>query len=107
MKWGHSIIVLWAHPHAQNLYSVYDVHITIDTLNIHTGNSDYIPTFDSFTFNNLSQEVFCLDVSIIDDLLIEGDETFLVCASSSQNVFFANDCATVNLTDNEGTVIIC
>ena len=77
--------------------------IDTDALNTHTGGSDYIATSGSFTFTDLSQEVFCLDVGIVDDLMIEGAETFLVCASSNRNVFFANECTTVNITDNEGT----
>lgn len=89
-----------------DFFCISTVKIDTDALNTHTGGSDYIATSGSFTFNNLSQEIFCLDVGIIDDLMIEGAETFLVCASSNQNVFFANDCTTVNITDNEGIIVI-
>ena len=46
--------------------------------------------------------MFCLDIGINDDQLVERTETFLVCATSDLNVQFTTDCASVNITDNDG-----
>lgn len=63
---------------------------------------------DSSTFNNVSARGFCLNVSIIDDPLVELlAEDFFVCASTDQlqapDIQFIPTCATVNITDNDGT----
>ena len=43
--------------------------------------------------------MFCLDVGIKDDQLVEMTETFLVCATSDVNVTV---CVSVNITDDDG-----
>ena len=67
-----------------------------------TAGSDYIATSDTFTFNDFSLQMFCLDIGINDDQLVEITETFLVCAKSDPNVRFTTDCASVNINDNDG-----
>jgi hypothetical protein len=61
---------------------------------------------DSFIFNDLSARGFCLNVSIINDELVEASEEFLVCASTDQlqapDILFLPTCATVNIVDNDG-----
>ena len=69
---------------------------------------DYISVSDSFTFNNVSARGFCLNVSIIDDPLVElSAEDFFVCASTDQlqalDIQFIPTCAAVNIADNDGT----
>ena len=66
---------------------------------LHAAEGDYVATTDTFTFNDLSLQMFCLDVGIKDDQLVEMTETFLVCATSDVNVTV---CVSVNITDNDG-----
>ena len=57
-------------------------------------------------FNDLSAGGFCLNVSIINDQLVEAPEDFFVCASTDQlqapDIQFISTCASVNITDNDG-----
>ena len=66
---------------------------------LHAAEGDYVATTDTFTFNDLSLQMFCLDVGIKDDQLVEMTETFLVCATSDVNVTV---CVSVNITDDDG-----
>ena len=67
---------------------------------------DYVPESDSFIFNDFSARGFCLNVSIIDDMLVEASEDFLVCASTDRlrapDILFIPTCASVNLVENDG-----
>lgn len=62
---------------------------------------------DAFTFNDLSAREFCLNISIIDDQLVEASEDFFICTSTDQfqalDIQFTPTCVSVNITDNDGT----
>lgn len=70
------------------------------------GGEDYVPVSGLFTFNDLSARGFCLNVSIVDDDLVEALEEFFVCASTDQlqapDIQFIPSCASVNIADNNG-----
>ena len=74
------------------------------TLYCHAEGVDYIATSGAFIFNDFSAGGFCLNVSIIDDQLVEVPEVFFVCASSdrAQDVQFTPTCVSVNVADNDG-----
>lgn len=57
---------------------------------------------DGFIFNDSSSRLFCLDVGISDDILVETMETFFVCASSDPSVQFTTTCVPVDIMDNDG-----
>lgn len=67
---------------------------------------DYVPVSGAFTFSDLSEREFCLNVSIIDDQLVEASEEFFVCVSTEQlqapDIQFTPTCVSVNVTDNDG-----
>ena len=46
----------------------------------------------------------CLNITIIDDQLIEPTERFMICGRSSQNavLILNNGCSDVNIRDNDG-----
>ena len=48
----------------------------------------------------------CIDVSIMEDTVFEGDETFTVTLSSTNpRVMLENDETTVTITDDEGQAV--
>ena len=54
-----------------------------------------------------SRSLMCLNISILDDVIVEPLETFFVCGSSQQNsvVLLNGSCAIINIEDNEGMTI--
>ncbi len=68
---------------------------------IYVGNADYIPVVMSVTFQQ-NGEQFCVNISIIDDPILEITEFFTVRPTSNDtDVTIANSTATVvEITDN-------
>ena len=72
-----------------------------------TADADYATATMNLTFtaNVLNGTIKCLNVSIIEDFLVEGDEIFTVNVSllnTDNGITLENDIATVVITDNEG-----
>lgn len=68
---------------------------------------DYIPTSESMEFpvGSATGEMKCLNVSIIDDDVLEDTEAFLVVMNTSDpNVMIATN-ITVLISDNDGIII--
>ena len=57
----------------------------------------------SLTFSAGSTDMRCLTVTIVDDMLIEGDETFTVGLTvATSGVMEGNTMTVVTITDDEG-----
>ena len=67
-------------------------------------------TFTSGTQPYSAGSQMCLDISIIDDDLVEGTEMFVVCAlyegSASTILFEGNICRDIFIEDNDGTITL-
>ena len=67
-------------------------------------------TFTSGTQPHSAGSQMCLDISIIDDDLVEGTEMFVVCASyegSATTILFEdNTCRDIFIEDNDGILTI-
>ena len=64
-----------------------------------------ISTVITFSVGSIDAEAQCLNVTIIEDALVEGNETFFVTLTlltTELNVTTENDVTVVTITDNEG-----
>lgn len=59
----------------------------------------------TFPTNSMNGDIQCLNVTVIDDLLVEGEENFILILTllSSGNVTVDNDTITLFIEDDEGT----
>ena len=48
-----------------------------------TENEDYIPIMDSLSFTVMTRNTQCINISVIDDGIVERDETFTIEAVST------------------------
>ena len=72
--------------------------------NIATDGSDYkgVSADLVFTVNSSNGDMQCIDVDIIDDMVVETNETFTVTlTTSNQYIRIGNNMATVDITNAE------
>ena len=72
--------------------------------------SDYeaISTTTTFAAGSTDAETQCLNVTITEDALVEGDETFIVTMTlltTGVGVTTENDMSAITVMDNEGTTV--
>ena len=70
-------------------------------MNWYAADIDYTEVTTDVTFPPMSQLPRCVDIPIIDDVILEENEVFLVQLSSSAATI-AVDTATVTIIDNDG-----
>ncbi len=78
-------------------------HVTLIVAGI--AGSDYINISTEAVFTTGS--IRCVDISILDDNALEGDQTFTVTLSTSDpDVMLGNDVTTITIIDNDGQAIV-
>ena len=55
----------------------------------------------TFTAGSMDGTEECLNVSVTDDTLVEGIETFMVTLTTGQGIIAGTNVTTVTITDNE------
>ena len=89
---------------AEGMMDMHDsvTHIT-DPTSILLGTLDYrVIEGANLTFE-VSQQRKCIDIAVIDDAVLESDESFtLILASSSESISVLTRSCTVSITDDDG-----
>lgn len=68
-----------------------------------TDTMDYVPfSFERTFVPSMTNETICVNVTIVDDDVLEDTESFLVTVTSSDSAYLAGRPATVFIMDNDG-----
>ena len=85
---------------------LYSLSINADSA---VAGSDYEMTTMNLTFpiSSMDTDTECLNITIMEDTLVEGEETFTVTLTTGLGVTTGTDVTTVTIMDNEGISYAC
>ena len=78
--------------------------LSITTADSAVAGSDYEMTTMNLAFpiSSMDNDIQCLNITIMEDTLVEGDETFAVTLTTALGVTTGTDITIITITDNEG-----
>ncbi|TAJ08181.1 hypothetical protein DMA11_21450 [Marinilabiliaceae bacterium JC017] len=80
--------------------------VTWSIENVSTNAADYTNASGTVSFEGYAGETKSIDIAIVDDEVVESEESFTIKITSSNALVDDNDIATGSITDNDGPAIL-